>query len=213
MPRHSSKEFQRRQLCLRFFPSFLTPARLASVSVTKYLDCPLSGGGLGFGFRRFNRLGRANADFNLLRLGFGTLLKLDSQHTRIIAGLHAFRIDRIRHGERPEEAAVTALNAVEVLFLLLFLKFALAANGQRVVFHLNVEIVLLHARDLKLEDNFVLILINVHRGDERCGCKGVGFTLTAGEVLEKRVHAVLKSKYIAKWIPTSDSHEFPPKCF
>src|SRR5580698_4880466 len=157
---------------------------------------------------RFDRLAAADRNLNLLRLGFGALLEFDLQNTGVVAGLHVLRIDRVGNCEGAIEAAVTAIDAVEVLFLLLFFELALAADSQRVVFDAYVEVFLLHARHFELEDDFVFILINVHRGSEGGSRQCVSFALTTGEVLEDRVHTVLQSEYVAKWVPTSDSHGF-----
>src|ERR1700679_423475 len=68
----------------------------------------------------------SNVDLDLLRLGFGFLLELQLEHTGIVLGIDILRVHAGGQGEGAMEAAVAALNAMEVLFLLLFVEVALA---------------------------------------------------------------------------------------
>src|SRR6202034_4796538 len=64
------------------------------------------------------RLRGANRNFDLLWFRFGPLVEVDAEHAGIVAGLHALWIHRGGNRERPVEAAVAPLDAVEVLFFL-----------------------------------------------------------------------------------------------
>jgi hypothetical protein len=95
---------------------------------------------------------------------------------------------------------------MEVLFLFFLLEFALAFDAEHIVFELDVEVALLEAGDFDVEDDFVLILIDVDRGNESGSDEGVIVVLGAVVLLEERVHAVLECEHVAEGIPTSDSH-------
>ena len=103
-----------------------------------FLSCLLA---LLRGRLTLNLLWTAYLYLDLLRFGLGALLELDAQYTCIIARLHGLGVHGVRHFERAEEAAVTALDAVEVLFLLFLFELALTADGQRAVFDADVEVV------------------------------------------------------------------------
>src|SRR6185312_1423914 len=56
-------------------------------------------------FLAFERFLAAHIDFNLLRLGFGFLCKLDLQDSLVIVCLNVLGINRVRKRERTSEAA------------------------------------------------------------------------------------------------------------
>ena len=55
-----------------------------------------------------------------------------------------------------------ALESVKILSLLLGFKLALAADGEHVVFHVEVDVFLLHTRNLGLQRDLVLVFIDVY---------------------------------------------------
>ena len=78
---------------------------------------------------------------------------------------------------------------MEVLFLLFFLELALALDGQRVVFHANVQVLLFDARHFELEDDLLVVLIDVD-GRHKAGSRQRAFAFV--QVAEQRVDAVLQ---------------------
>src|ERR1019366_2082125 len=104
-----------------------------------------------------------NVDLDLLGLGFGTLGQLELQHPSVVIGGDAFAIDRRGQGERPDKAAIAALDTAEVLFFLFLFELALAAHGQNIVFDLDVEVFLFDPRHFQLELDAVFVFVNVNR--------------------------------------------------
>src|SRR5579862_6039739 len=103
----------------------------------------------------------AHADFNLLWLGFWLLLQLQLEHSCIVAGADVLGVHSGRQSEGAIEAAIAAFDAMEVLFLLLFLELALALDGERVVFHAYIKIFFFDARNFELENDLFGVLINI----------------------------------------------------
>src|SRR5271165_6184916 len=78
-----------------------------------------AGYGLGcVGLVAFEDLAAANIHLDLLGLGFGALAQLDLQDAVAVISADVFGVHRVRQGERAGEAAIAALHAAEVLFLL-----------------------------------------------------------------------------------------------
>ncbi|MCU1270719.1 MAG: hypothetical protein JWN74_2013 [Acidobacteriaceae bacterium] len=97
----------------------------------------------------------ADVDFNLLRLGFSLLGKLDLQYPLVIVRLNVLGINRIRQGEGAGEAAILPLNPAEVLFFFFLLELALAMNGQRVVLDPDIDVLLVDPWYLNLQRDVV----------------------------------------------------------
>src|SRR5258708_30700386 len=110
--------------------------------ISRSLRCPpgfLSNQGLGA------------ADLDLLRLGLGPLGERELQDALFILRVHMLRVNRIGHAEGPQEAAVAALDAMEVLFFLFLLELALALHGQGVVLQLDIQAFLIDARHIAFQ--------------------------------------------------------------
>src|SRR6266571_5250279 len=90
------------------------------------LGLALGLGWLRLGFERF----LPNAYFDLLGLGFRFLGQTDLENALFVVGLYILAVHYGRQRERPEKAPVSALDAVEVLFLLFFFELALTAHRQ-----------------------------------------------------------------------------------
>src|SRR6185312_2585450 len=120
-------------------------------------------------FLAFEGFLAAHIDFNLLRLGFGFLCKLDLQDPLVIVRLNVLGINRVRKRERTSEAAILPLNPAEVLFFLFLLELALAVNGKRVVLNPDIDIFLVDSRHFDLQRNVVLVLVNVYQRGKRRG--------------------------------------------
>src|SRR4051812_5372960 len=74
-----------------------------------------------------------DAYLDLLGLRFGLLGEPDLEDAVGVAGVDLLAVHRVRKREGAGEGAVAALDAVEVLFLLLLLELALAADSEGVV--------------------------------------------------------------------------------
>src|SRR5918993_5412486 len=90
----------------------------------------------------------SNLNVNLTWLGFFAHRQLHRQHAVLVLGADAAAVDRRRQRERPHEAAIGALDAVEVLLLDLVIQLALAANRERVVLDGDVDVFTLHVGQL-----------------------------------------------------------------
>src|SRR5262249_36158570 len=85
-------------------------------------------------------------------------------------GLDGVPVDVARESEGPGEMPVGALDPVVVAPLLLLLEPPLALQGQQAVLHLDLDLVGLKARQLRGQDDLVLLLADVdrrHPGAER----------------------------------------------
>src|SRR5262245_39435759 len=116
----------------------------------------------GLPLSALDRLRSANADLDLLRLSFRAFCQLYLENTVLIAGVDVLRIHGVGQREGARKGAVTPLDAMEVLLLLFFLEVALAANGQRAVLQLDVDVLLVDTGDFQLQCDGVLILININ---------------------------------------------------
>src|SRR5215472_2532610 len=155
-------------------------------------------------------LGRgACANLDLLRLGFSALAELQLKNAVVVGGADLVGVDGIRQREGTRERAVAALNAMEILFLFFLIPFALAANGQQVVFDFDVQIIRVDTRHFRADEHAVPVLVNVHGRNEAAGgqkivaLSGLG---TAKAVLEQAAQVVLQAVKLTVRIPTGDSH-------
>src|ERR1019366_10023670 len=80
----------------------------------------------GLTFSGVDGLCATNVDLDLLGLGLCTLGQLELQHPSVVISGDAFTIDRRGQGERPDKAAIAALDTAEVLFFLFLFELALA---------------------------------------------------------------------------------------
>src|SRR6202451_4332468 len=105
----------------------------------------------------FEGLLAANVHLDLLGLGFGLLGKVNLQHALVIVGTHLPRIYRAGQRERPGELSVLPLHATEVLLFLFLLDLALAMHGEGIALDADINVLLVDARNFKLQSDVVLI--------------------------------------------------------
>src|SRR5712675_2447946 len=123
-------------------------------------------------------------NFDLPRFGFCALSQSDLQNALVIAGFYFFRVHGVRELESAYERTVAALNAMEILFLLFFFKLALALDGQSVVFHADVYVLIVQAGNFQLQDQVLLVLVNVDRGN-KAACGQLVLSRWFGKAFEK----------------------------
>src|ERR1700753_2388622 len=82
--------------------------------------------------------GSGHIDLDLPRLALRLFVEFKPQDPGFVIRLDAFLVNRVRDCERALEAAVAALQALEVLVVAFVFEGPLALDGQRVVFHANV---------------------------------------------------------------------------
>src|SRR5260370_38400155 len=153
----------------------------------------------------------ADSDLDLLRLGLGLLGKLHLQYPLVIVGLDLLRVNRVRQRERTGKAAILPFHPAEVLFFLFLLELALAVHGQSVVLNPDVDVFLFDSRDLNLQRDVVLVLIDVHGRREVRSGKSLVAAVAIG-VAEQAVHPVLQSGELTEWFPASKNcHDNPPE--
>ena len=88
---------------------------------------------------------------------------------------------------------------MEVFLFFLSLELPLALDGQGIVFHPNVEVVLLHTRNLELHHDLLRVLVDIDCGHEASSRERLaGAAGRKGEVVEDRVQPVLQQDYIAE---------------
>src|ERR1041384_7963449 len=80
----------------------------------------------------------------LLRLGDLLLGQGDRQCAVLIVSLHSIRIHRIRQRENALEVAVGTLDAMPAAFVLLLFELPFTLDGERAVFHADVDVLELH---------------------------------------------------------------------
>src|SRR5208337_2517128 len=161
--------------------------------------------GLSLGLLALDALLAAYTDLDLLGLGFGPLRQPDVQHAIVIAGVDVFGVDCVRQRERADKAAIAALDATEVLFLLFLLELALARNAQSVVLDLDVKVFLVDSGHFQPQLDAVLVLVNVHRRYERASSRERVFALATVLLFKQTVHAVLQGIQFADRVPTGQN--------
>ena len=164
--------------------------------------------GLGLRFKLLRGV-RRDLHLDLLGLGLGLLGQRDAQHAVGAGRVDLVGVDRGRQREAADEAAVAALDAVEVLFLLLGLELALALDGQGAAFDADVEVLAADAGNFELEDDLLRVLVDIDGGEEVAGgqrlCGLVELALGTGKVVEDRVEAILQDRNIAQ--PTAERNK------
>ena len=98
----------------------------------------------------------------------------EREHAVLVFGRHVIRLGVFRQGEAPFERAVSPLDAVILLTLLFLFQMALPADLQDSVLYEDFDILFLDVRQLRLDDEFLVIL-------------GGGFGLAAGDGLKRQV--------------------------
>src|SRR6476661_3131356 len=87
---------------------------------------------------------------------------------------------------------------MEILFFLFLLKLALALDGQGVVFHADVDVLIVQAGDFQLEYQVLLVLINVNRRN-KAARRQLVFSGWLGKGLKK-------AGQFAEGVDSSDCH-------
>ena len=137
---------------------------------------------------------------DLLGLRFGLLVQVQLQNAVGVAGVDVFSVHCRGKRERTEKRPVTALDAMEVLFLL---ELALALHGKRVVLHAHVQVFFLDARNFQLQYDALLVLIDVDRGQYKAGSRQGAVSFAH---LRTGGYAALQDCDFTERIPTSDCH-------
>src|ERR1041385_5281115 len=148
---------------------------------------------------------------DLARLGFGLLPDRQRQNAAVELGLDALAVGGVGQREAARERAVLALVECEALTLLALLGLAGARDGEDVVMHRDVEVSLGDARDIAVEDERVIGLLDLERRDERADLavpeERVPRQKIAGDL--ERVTRYVASRGVA--IGASEKrHEIPP---
>src|SRR5438270_7121352 len=140
----------------------------------------------------------ADSNFDLPRLGFCPLGQRDLQYALLIAGFHLLSVHGVRELKGADKRAIPALNAMEILFFFFLLKLALALNGQGVVFHADVDVLIVQAGNFQLEYQVLLVLIYVYRRN-KAACGQLVFSGWLGKRLKE-------ARQFAERIDSSDCH-------
>src|SRR6186997_1312848 len=138
------------------------------------------------------------------RLALRRLRHPHLEHALVEAGADAFGLDALRQLQRAAETSVGALNAVEALALLLVLGLALTGHRKHAVLDLDLDVVALHAGQVRPQNEVVLGLDQVHRRNPPPGGSiGCAATLTTPEEgVEEPVHIALESVELPARIPS-----------
>src|SRR5437762_12318673 len=100
-------------------------------------------------------------DFHLSRLGSLLLGQGDGENAVLEFRSYLFRVDGGRHGETASERAVAALNPMIALYRVILLEFALALEGEGLVFHADFDVLELDVGEIGFENQLVLGFIDV----------------------------------------------------
>ena len=147
--------------------------------------------------RRSSSDGRSSdAHSDLLRLGFLALRNVQGQHAILVVGLDGFRVHGVGQGEAAAEGPVGTLHAQILVSGRPALELALAANGQDVVFHANVEILGIDIGEISLDDEFVLAFVNIDSWRPR-GKAGI-VSRALKDVVEQTTELLVKSRDATK---------------
>jgi hypothetical protein len=104
--------------------------------------------------------GSLSLNINLDPLGLASALgERDLQHAFVVASTHLPRIYRTGQSKRASEASVLPLDATEVPFFLFFLDLAFAMDSESVVVDADINVFFVDARNFKLQDDVVLVLV------------------------------------------------------
>src|SRR5664280_151462 len=116
--------------------------------------------------RGFNTLHRG-LDLDLPRFGGLLLGERDGEHAILVGGIDLIGIERVGHGETAHEIAIAALDAMIALFVARGFEFALAGDGEGLVFHSHVDVLGVDVGQIGLDDEFVLGFIDIDGGRPR----------------------------------------------
>ena len=138
----------------------------------------------------------------MLRLRFLFLGDAQRQHAVLVVGLDRFRIHGVRQREAAGEGAIRALHTKVVLLIHVFLELALAANGQDVVLHADVQILGIDFRQIGFHHQFMLGFVNVHGGSP--GTEAGFLARPLEDIIKQPIHLVLQGSSPAERFPSSN---------
>ena len=121
-----------------------------------------------------------------------------AEHAVLQLRLDPVWVDPVGQGDAAGERAAPALSPV-VGLLPLGRRAAAAAQGQRVPVRLDLEVVLLHARQLRLDCDAVRAGIDVHDGKPAAGRRAVG--------VRKALHLILEPAQLAEGVRAAEEAE------
>jgi len=117
-----------------------------------------SGGQLGL-------LGAAtDRDLLTLRLGALSFRNGQAQHTLVNIGSDALFFDVLGQPDGAHEAAVGSLELAHTVILLALLSSLLTRNGQHILMELDIDVVLVEARNIELNVKLIFAFHNIHLG-------------------------------------------------
>src|SRR5215469_479944 len=145
----------------------------------------------------------ANVDLDLLWLGFRLLRQPNLEHTLLIVSVDVVGVNAGGQSESPSKAAILALHASVILFLLVLFELALAVDGQVVVFHANVDILLIDPGHFDLQSDVVVVFVDIDSGRENAGGQRLFPAWLSKVLLEQTVHLILQGVELTERIPTS----------
>ena len=126
------------------------------------------------------------------------------EHAVLVLGGRLVRLEGGGEGEAPGEHAVSALDPVVALALVLTLELPLAADGQHAVLEANVDVLRIHLGEIELEGHALDVLEDVGRGGPAVRLLVPGKTDAA---VEQPVHFVLQTREIARRVPALHAHD------
>src|SRR5712691_6109786 len=147
-------------------------------------------------------------DLDSLSLGRFGLRQHNLENTVLVARPDLRDVDRRRESEGAGEAAVEALDPMVTLVPDVLLAHPLAAEREDAVLDMDVDVLLLHAGQLRLEHEALFLLENVHR--RRPSSPG-GLLIAArlaGHISEESAHSILHVGGVSEWIEAHESHFF-----
>src|SRR3954447_10117530 len=105
----------------------------------------------------------AGLDLDPARLALLGLRDLHLEHTLVEGGLDGVGVHALRERQRAAEATERALHAIPPALTRLVLRLALAADRKRVVADLDVHVALAQTGQIRLEQEVIVGLDEVHR--------------------------------------------------
>src|SRR5436309_10995748 len=144
-------------------------------------------------------------DLDSLGLRRFGLRQHDLENTVLVARPDLRNVHRRRESEGTGEAAVEALDPMVILVLDVLLAHPLAAEREDAVLDVDVDVLLPHAGQLRLEHEALFLLENVHRR-RPSSPGGLIAARLAGHVPEEPVDPVLHAGDTPEWIEAYECH-------
>src|SRR6185369_692123 len=108
--------------------------------------------------------GTCSGHLNATGLRLFSFRQRHAQHAVVVLSGCTLGGNCLRQSEGTGEGAIRAFDSMVVVSLIRLLKLALTAEGNDIVLNREIEIFLVHSRELGLKDDMVLILIDVDTG-------------------------------------------------